>query len=119
MADTTTSVYNFVLPEPDGSDGTWGEKLNANLESIDSILSAKSNFENPSFTGSVTVNGSTGTAGQVLQSQGPQANAVWVDNFTSGSGIVISGNEISIDSTVVTLTGEQELENKHIDAGNF
>ena len=119
MADTTTSVYNFVLPEPDGSEGTWGEKLNANLESIDSILSAKSNLTNPSFTGAIDVNGSTGTAGQVLQSQGPGANAVWTNNFSAGNGINISQGSISIDSTVVTLTGTQELENKHIDAGNF
>ena len=39
--------------------------------------------------------------------------------FIGGEGIDISGNIISIDSTVVTLNKEQILENKHIDAGNF
>jgi len=39
MADTITQGYSFVKPDPGGSDETWGEKLNANWDSADSLLS--------------------------------------------------------------------------------
>ena len=49
----------------------------------------------------------------------PEAGPLSNPTFIGGEGIEIVGNTISIDSTVVTLTKEQILENKHIDAGNF
>lgn len=49
----------------------------------------------------------------------PEAGPLYSPTFVGGEGIDITGDVISIDSTVVTLTKEQTLENKHIDAGNF
>lgn len=49
----------------------------------------------------------------------PEAGPLYSPTFVGGEGITITGDVISIDSTVVTLTKEQTLENKHIDAGNF
>jgi hypothetical protein len=38
MADTYTPNLNLIKPEPDGSQHTWGDKLNANFDSIDSLF---------------------------------------------------------------------------------
>lgn len=38
MPDSVTEFYDLVKPEIDASQDTWGEKLNANLDKIDTAL---------------------------------------------------------------------------------
>mgnify|MGYP006109381473 CR=1 FL=1 len=38
MPDTFTGNYEFTLPEIGGSDDTWGDKLNANWNALDSLI---------------------------------------------------------------------------------
>lgn len=50
MSDTTTANYGWVKPENNGSDGTWGPKLNTDLDDIDSTVFAASGVANGAAT---------------------------------------------------------------------
>jgi len=45
MADGTTTYYTFTKPEVGASEDTWGTKLNANWDALDTLLGGVTNVE--------------------------------------------------------------------------
>lgn len=60
MADSATSRMGLIQPEPGASNGTWGEKLNANLTQIDLAVGGHHLAENPGSHSGLSFAFSTG-----------------------------------------------------------
>jgi len=105
------SADEFVLANSTEQGSTAG---NVTLAAYSDLQVAGLKASSFVLNGTLTFPTSDGSAGYVLSTDGA-GNLSWSaagGSYTAGTGLSLSGNEFSIDSTVTTLTGTQTLTNK-------
>src|SRR5690554_1593574 len=99
MADGQTPNFDFVLPEIDGSNDTWGIKLNDNWSKLDTTLGSLGG----KLLGNIQHKTGPGTGGSTV-SQGS-----W-QTKTLNEIIVNEDSQISLSSNVFSVVGGGTVE---------
>jgi hypothetical protein len=124
MADTTTTTYGLTKPEVGASEDTWGDKVNANFDSIDDLLDGTTPITGIDInsgtisgitdlaiadggTGASTASGARTNLGLAIGSdvQAYDAQLADIAGLTPSDGYFIVGN----GSNFVTETGNTAL----------
>ena len=115
MADTNTTNYSFVKPEVGASEDTWGTKLNANWDALDTLLGGVTSAELAILDGATvttaelnTLDGITATTAELnyldITTLGTSEASKVVT--TDANGVTIfDGGVVEDDTTITSSTG--------------
>lgn len=109
MADGTTVVLLLVLPQPGGSENTWGEKLNADLVALDALFHPSTGHDHVTYGGKLPPLALLGAPlpGMLVVSRNPEDEedlGTWVARtiaaLANGGLAVANGNGVDGNPTL-------------------
>lgn len=101
MADTTTTNLGLTKPEVGSSADSWGDKVNANFDALDTAVDLKAPKASPEFTGTATFDDIdvTGTLNGISTTKSASGNRWGVLPEVESSGVMEVGRYLDFHST--------------------
>lgn len=107
MADTQTNNFQFILPEPNGSVDTWGEKLNLNWSAVDTLIKSIQNSVTVAMpTGAVQTFAMSDAPSGWLKCNGQAVSRVTYVNLYNAIGTTYGAGNGSTTFNLPDLRGE-------------